>query len=133
MTSQPVASAQANTRCVEISSYVRGVHAYKHLWQPRAGQILTLQREPENAHDAFAVAVKNHDSLTVGHVPKKLASLFSHFLKRDCNKAVAEITGKRINRGGGLGLEAPAIYKLFGPSQYLDRILELLERSTANE
>jgi len=39
-------------------------------------------------------------------------------------KAAAEICGKRINRGAGLGLEIPVIYKIYGSKKYLDRLDE---------
>ena len=55
----------------------------------------------------------------VGHVPKTLAPVISQFLKRECNKGMVRITGKRI--GGGFGLEAPCIFRLYGPDAYLAR------------
>ena len=57
----------------------------------------------------------------MGHVPYNLAPLLSKFLKRDVNKAVAEVTGDRVNRGAGYGLEIPCVYKLYGPKAYIDR------------
>ena len=59
-----------------------------------------------NVEDKFAVAVMKSGAV-VRHVPKTLAPVISQFLKQDCNKGVVYITGKRINRGGGFGLEAP--------------------------
>ena len=34
----------------------------------------------------------------------------SRFLKRDVNIAYAKVTGEKINRGAGYGLEIPCIY-----------------------
>ena len=76
--------------------------------------MLLLKREPENTEDMFAVAVIKSGTV-VGHVPKTLAPVISQFLKRDCNKRVVNITGTRINRGSGFGLEAPCIFWLYGP------------------
>ena len=70
-------------------------------------ETLQLNREPHNSADNFAVAVINKEDAVVGHVPFNLAPIFSHFLQRDFNKASLEITGDRINRGAGYGLEVP--------------------------
>ena len=88
--------------------------------------MLLLKREPENTEDKFAVAVIKSGTV-VGHVPKTLASVISQFLKRDCNKRVVNITGTRINRGGGFGLEAPCIFWLYGPEAYLRRLKEIVD------
>lgn len=50
----------------------------------------------------------------------------SSFLKKANHKATAEICGKRINRGYGLGLELPVIYKIYGGRKYSDRLNELI-------
>ena len=60
--------------------------------------------------------------MIVGHVPANLAVLFSHFLFRTCNKGKAEVTGARLNRGAGYGLEIPCKYRLYGPAAYLERL-----------
>ena len=88
--------------------------------------MLLLKREPENTEDKFAVAVIKSGTV-VGHVPKTLAPVISQFLKRDCNKGVVNITGTRINRGGGFGLEAPCIFRLYGPEAYLRRLKEIVD------
>ena len=53
----------------------------------------------------------------------------SSFLKGANHKATAEICGKRINRGSGLRLELPVIYKIYGGSKYLDRLDKLIHGS----
>ena len=111
MASQPMVSSGGDF--VEHSSFVRGVHAYKDLWEPRIGEVLQLQREPDNCQDKLAVAVLKSGRV-VGHVQKNLAPIFSPFLKHCCNKAVVKITGNRLNRGAGHGLEAPCVYRLYG-------------------
>lgn len=64
--------------------------------------------------------------LLVGHVPHNLSTLFSHFLRRDVNKAFAEVTGGKVNRGGGYGLEVPCVYRLYGPKVYIAKMEELV-------
>ena len=48
------------------------------------------------------------------------------FLKQANHKTTAEICGKPINPGSGLGLELPVIYKIYGRRRYLDRLDELI-------
>lgn len=43
----------------------------------------------------------------VEHVPKLMAVSLTKFLKRPTNPGKVMITGKRVNRGGGYGLEIP--------------------------
>ena len=62
----------------------------------------------------------------VGHVPKTLAPVISQFSKRECNKGVVNITGRQLNKGGGFGLEACCIFRLYGPEAYVRRLKELV-------
>ena len=84
------------------------------------GQALTLKREPANAH---AVAVY-YENQVVGHVPYNLAPTVSAFLRRD---GFAEVTGDKVNRGAGYGLEIPCTYRLYGPKPYVDRMKDIVE------
>ena len=59
-----------------------------------------------NKKDSNAVAVLKEDSI-VGHVPRNLSPRLFHFLRRDVNNAFAEVTGQKVNRGAGYGLEIP--------------------------
>lgn len=93
---------------------MRGHHAYKDIFEPVIGTTLTLQQEPENAKDPHAVAIVEDTGRVVGHIPLALSRIVSSFLKRANHKATAEICGKQINRGSGLGLELPVIYKIYG-------------------
>ena len=36
------------------------------------------------------------------------------------------MTGPRINRGAGYGLEIPRVYKFYGPKPYTDKVLNIL-------
>ena len=110
--SQVVSSTVADLEVLEIHSYVRGYHAYMDVWTPIQGQILLVRREPTNIKDKNAVGVFLEDVI-VGHVPHNLATRFSQFLQRDVNKAFAEVTGGKVNRGGGYGLEVPCLQTLW--------------------
>ena len=43
--------------CKGYYSWMRGQHAYKDIFEPVIGTMLTLQREPENEKDLHAVAI----------------------------------------------------------------------------
>lgn len=103
-----------------VNSYIRGYHAYMHAWNPSVGEQLPLEREPNNPHDCYCVAVKN-DSV-VGHLPYNLAPTVSAFLSRPTNFGMAEVTGSKVNRGGGYGLEIPCRYTFYGPKNYMDKL-----------
>ena len=123
-------ATQRNVSSVlEISSFIRGYHAYMDVWEPRIGEVLMLQREINNPADQLAVAVVK-SGVTVGHVPYNLAPVLSHFLNRATNTGVAEITGDKVNRGGGYGLEIPCLYRLSGRTAYIERAKKLLEVQT---
>ena len=62
------------------------------------GEVLLVKPEPTNDKDTNAVAVLK-ENVTVGHVPQNLAQRLFHFLlRRDVNKAFAEVTGPKVNR-----------------------------------
>lgn len=124
MASQVASSGELHV--IEFESYVRGYHAYMESWTPVAGQALILKREPANSHDVHAVAVyyENH---MVGHIPYNLAPKVSAFLRREVNKGFAEVTGEKVNRGAGYGLEVPCTYRLYGPKIYVDKMKEFVD------
>ena len=62
----------------------------------------------------FAIGGIKRPGETVGHVPFNLARIISAFLKRSCNKRLVEVTGNRVNRGAGYGLEIPCKYNFYG-------------------
>ncbi len=41
------------------------------------------------------------------------------------------ITGEKVNRGAGMGLEVPCIYRFYGPKLYIDRLEEMLQDDIA--
>ena len=127
MASQVVTSG--NLEVVEITSFVRGYHAYQDIWDPFVGQMLLLKRQPDNSEDSHAVAVLNEDVI-VGHMPYNLAPIVERFLRREVNKGFAEVTGNRVNRGAGYGLEIPCVYHLYGPKAYCDKLKELVQANS---
>ena len=105
--------------CYELSSYIRGYHDYQ------AVEMLLLKVEPTNPYDDFAMSIVK-DGAVVGHVPKYDSRVICFFLKRVESVGFCEVTGSRVNRGVGLGLEIPCTYKLYGRQTYLDQLQTLL-------
>ena len=107
-------------------SWFRGHHAYKAEFKPEINTILTLQREPENAKDPHAVAITEQNGRVVRHIPLGLSRIVSSFLKRINHRGEVVTCGKRVNRGAGMGLEIPVLYKLYGECKYLTRLDQLI-------
>ena len=95
-------------------------------WTPVIGQMLLVKREPTNPKYKNAVALYEDDSI-VGHVPYNLAPYLSRISARDVNKAFAEVVGEKVNRRAGYGLEIPCVYRLYGPTAYVDRMKEITD------
>ena len=94
---------------VTVEAVVRGYHAYKHIWAAVYGEELPCEREAGNRVDAFAVAVMK-DGTVVGHVPKKISSICSLYLRRG-GSIICRVTGSRrysedLIQGG---LEIPCV------------------------
>ena len=45
-----------------------GHHVYKRIWTPTIAEILSVNTDPTNRHDRFAIAVLKAGAI-VGHVP----------------------------------------------------------------
>ena len=83
-----------------------------------------MKREILNEHDPFAVAIWK-DGEVVGHVPNSLSKVTSFFLNYDGNVAFCEITGRRVNRGVGLGMEVPCVYKFYGRHAHIKKLQDI--------
>ena len=93
-----------DTDCFTIDSFGRGHHVYQSQWTPFIGECLVIKREPGNPLNKFAVAVI-HEGDVVGHLPQGISKNISYFLHHDGIVGFCEITGRRCNRGAGLGIE----------------------------
>ena len=81
--------------------------------------MLLLKIEPTNPRDDFAVSVVK-DGEVVSHIPKYVSRVISFFLKKVESVGFCEVTGSKVNRRVGLGLEIPCTYKFYGRHAYLD-------------
>ena len=102
-----------------FDSYARGYHAYINMWEALLSECLKCVKESTNEVDKDAVAVVRRNSLikevVVGHVPKFISMIVSMFLSLPGCTLSTEVTGKRVNRGAGYGLEIPANFHFYGP------------------
>ena len=107
LSNQTRTKKMASVSSVEIDTVMRGYHVYKEVWTSTLGEKLTCRRESDNFHDRFAVAVIKGSDI-VGHVPKKISSVCSLFLRRS-GTITCKVTGNRqhsadLDQGG---LEVP--------------------------
>ena len=96
----------------KYSSYSRGYHAYKEIWNPLVGdESLTCEPEESNEQNKYAAAIVFDDYLfLVGHVPLYWSKLAFKFLQFQNHSIRVAVTGKRMNGGAGLSLEIPVDY-----------------------
>ena len=98
-------------RQYDLNSFVRGLYAYMDIWTPKVGgENFCLNPENENQHDKFAVAIVLEERI-VGHVPEKLSKIFHQFMKVPDCAIGSKVTGKRVNRETGCGLEISVQYR----------------------
>ena len=118
----PIVIDKANS--FSFNSYARGYHAYMKIWNPVDGAVLVCTRETDNRHDDCALFLIRN-SHVVGHVPLGLSKTFSNFLSLPVSTMLCIVTGKRLNRGAGLGLEILVMYQLRGH----EKTLQWLEKT----
>ena len=105
----------------EFDSFIRGYHVYQHIWTPVEGETYSFTREPGNEQDCNAVAVMYEDRV-VGHIRLAISKCISLFFTLPGSFFETKVTGKRINRGGGYGLEVPCKYRISGQEKAVDWI-----------
>ena len=90
------------------------------IWKPKVGdENFCLKSENENQHDKFAVAIVLEERI-VGHVPKHLSKIFHQFVKIPNCIIGCKVTGKRVNRGAGCGVEIPVQYRFIGAKKEVE-------------
>ena len=95
-----------------INTFSRGYHEYMSVWIPQIGDdSLFCRRELSNEYDEYAAAIVAVDYFkreeVVGHLPLFLSKTLNTFLRLPGSYASCKVTGTRINRGIGVGLEIP--------------------------
>ena len=127
-----IASKMARTmnlyskKFLEAESFITGFHVYKKFWEPVQGESLTVENEPCNVEDHFAVAVKRDDEI-IGHLPRDDRHLIFFFLQEDViGKCIAIVTGKPVNLGDKLGQKVPCRLRVSGRKEYVNALERLL-------
>ena len=121
--------------CVEelgrftIDAMVRGYHTYKDIWEASLGEELPCQRETDNLHDRFVVAVLK-DACVVGHLPRNISSVSSIFIRRG-RSILCRVTGSKryshdLPQGG---LEVPCTLVFEGNSKYTKKVKGIVEKA----
>ena len=108
----PITIDKANS--FSFNSYARGYHAYMKIWNPVDGVVLVCTRETDNPHDNYATSIIRNSI-----VPLDLSKTFSNFLSLPVSTMLCIVTGKRLNRGAGLGLEILLMYQAGGHKKAL--------------
>ena len=75
---------------------MRGYHIYNDIWEASVGEELSCQRENGNRSDPFAVAIIK-SGMTVGHIPRKISSVCSLFLRRNGVVTIQTTGGTRYS------------------------------------
>ena len=84
--------------------YIRGYHAYSSVWSPRVGETLTLLNEADNPHDCY------DEGQCCCRARTEEAEQDNFLLSHEIELPFCEVTGRRMNRGGGFGQE---VYKFY--------------------
>ena len=105
---------------------MRGYYVYKDIWIASVGEELPCQRENGNRADPFAVAVVKN-GVTVGHIPRKISSVCSLFLRR--NGVMTVLTTQRRRFSADLpqgGLEIPCVITFEGAGKEIQKVRKLV-------
>ena len=63
----------------------------------------------------------------VWHIPQNISKACSMFLKVPNTSIEFQVIGKRLNRGGGYGLEIPVIYHFYGQEKLVNWLIKKIE------
>ena len=125
---EPLSNVIDKANSFLFNSHARVYHAYMKIWNPVDGAVLACTRETDNPHDNYAVSIIR-SSYVVGHVPLGLSKIFSNFLSLPISTMLCIVTGKRLTRGAGLGLEVLVMYQAKGHEkalQWLEKTITMI-------
>ena len=112
---------------------VRGYHEYQSIWSAVVGEELPCRIELSNPHDLFAVAICKSD-IVVGHVPRRISSICSSFLRRggtiSCKVAGPRRYSADLPQGG---LKIPCKLIFTGITKDIEKVTRLLRSVTEGE
>ena len=92
---------------------------------------LKCRQKPSNEVDKNTVSIIRSDSwekeTIVGHVPQNISKTCSMFLKAPNTSIEVQVAGKRLNCGGGYGLEIPVIYRFYDQKKLMNWSIKKIE------
>ena len=86
-----------------FKSYVHDYYVYHKIWMQVIEECRICRKEPRNTEDKNTVTEVN-DGFVLGHVPKRLNSWMSMFLRLPKSSINCKITWDKVNREAGNGL-----------------------------
>ena len=90
--------------------YSRGYHAYIDIWKPLIGdESLNSRKDKGKKYDPQAGAI-TRNNVVVGRVPQNICDHFWKFLSLPKTSIWAHVLRKKVNHGGGYGLEIPVCF-----------------------
>ena len=112
--------AMADIDTYEFVSMAHDYHHYQCIWSAVVGEELPCRIELSNPHDLFTVAICKSD-IVVGHVPKRILSIYLSFLRRG-GSITCKVTGPRRFSADFLqgGLEIPCKLIFMGISKDIE-------------
>ena len=109
-----------------FESFIHGYHVFKDRWRAEVGQELTVAHEANNREDKHAIGIYR-DGDVMGHAPREYSRVLHFFLNRGGAISV-RVTGLKVYRGLGYGLEIPALYTFRGSQKDMKALPSLLKK-----
>lgn len=111
----------------EYESCIRGYHFYQSIWAPVIGEITDeCARETDNRHDPYAVKVMKA-AVAVGHLPRKISSVCSLFIRRGGTISCRVTGNRRYSRDLAQGgLDIPCVLIIEGDECLVNKVCYLL-------
>ena len=115
-------TVEMSTFSFSVDSMMRGYHEYMYIWEnPSVEYNLVCEREPGNAHDTHAVAIKKNidgEIKIVGHILRKISAVCSIFLRHGGNILchVSRVCQYSLDLAQG-GLEITCVLKFVASNQ----------------
>ena len=98
-----------------VEAMVRGYNVHKDIWTAVVGEEFSCKRETSNSSNPFAVAVMRGETTVLGHVPRKISSICSLFLRREgsitCQVTISRQFSHDLVQGR---LEVPCVLRFEG-------------------
>ena len=108
-----------------LEAMVRGYHIYCSIWEASINEVLRCARDTSNTKDPYAVSIIKSGTV-VGHLPKKISTACSLFIRRG-GSITCIVTGSRrysrdLPQGG---MEIPCLLEFTGSVEDAKRVEKL--------